>query len=78
MLFDTNVVAAGQLTVVVGSTPEILTEVAFGRAKVFAAVLAFPSVNPEKSTAVMVTPPVSIKMFPATLLRVALINRHLG
>ena len=39
----------------VGKTPDILTEVAFGKANVLAAVLAAPSVNPEKSTEVTVT-----------------------
>jgi hypothetical protein len=56
-LLDTKVVAFGQLTVV-GSTPEIFTEVASGNAKLFGVVLAAPSVNPEKSTDVTDTPAV--------------------
>ena len=68
VLLDTKVVAAGQFTVV-GKTPDILTEVAFGKANSPAPVLAAPSVNPEKSTEVTVTFEVSMVIPPATLLR---------
>ena len=70
---DTKVVAFAAVTVV-GNTPEIFTEVASGNAKVLADVIAAPSVKPEKSTEVTVTPEVLIVIPPATLLRIGINN----